>query len=305
VKPETKNEKYKDIVTTYYDLATDFYEKGWGECFHFCKQFKNETYQEAIRRHEYYLASRLHLRDGMVCLDVGCGIGGPLRNIAKFCGAKIVGLNLNTYQVQRAKDLIAAAGLSHQCTVYQGDFMQMPFEDNLFDAAYECEATAHAPSKVGVYKEVFRVLKPGALFAGYEWVLTRNYDPNNKEHRRIKKLVEEGAGLPDIAHIDDIAPALKEAGFIDIEVKDLAPESEIPWYEPLTPKYTRTNWQITPLGVFLIRRALSCLQFFHIIPQGTTNVYEMLLKGQEGLYLGGKLKIFTPMLFHLARKPLK
>jgi sterol 24-C-methyltransferase len=142
----------------------------------------------------------------------------------------MVGLNLNGYQVRRAKELIASAGLSNQCTICQGDFMKMPFEDNSFDAVYECEATAHAPSKVGVYKEVFRVLKPGALFAGYEWVLTRNYDPNNREHRRIKKLVEEGAGLPDIAHIDEIPKALEEAGFVDIEVKDLAPESEVPWY---------------------------------------------------------------------------
>jgi sterol 24-C-methyltransferase len=87
VKSEVRNEKYKEMVTEYYDLATDFYEKGWGESFHFCKQYKNETYREAIRRHEYYLASRLHLRDGMVCLDVGCGIGGPLRNIARFSGS--------------------------------------------------------------------------------------------------------------------------------------------------------------------------------------------------------------------------
>jgi sterol 24-C-methyltransferase len=87
VTSEVRNEKYKEVVTNYYDLATDFYEKGWGESFHFCKQYKDETYREAIRRHEYYLASRLHLRDGMICLDVGCGIGGPLRNIAKFSGS--------------------------------------------------------------------------------------------------------------------------------------------------------------------------------------------------------------------------
>jgi sterol 24-C-methyltransferase len=149
--------------------------------------------------------------------------------VLNYTGAKMVGLNLNGYQVQRAKQLIAAAGLNHLCSVYQGDFMKMPFEDNLFDAAYECEATAHAPSKVGAYKEVFRVLKPGALFAGYEWVLTRNYDPNNAEHRRIKKLIEKGTGLPDIARIDEIEEALKQAGFIDIEIKDLALESEIPW----------------------------------------------------------------------------
>lgn len=38
--------------------------------------------------------------------------------------------------------------------------------DNTYDAIYAIEATCHAPSKVGIYSEIFRVLKPGALFAG-------------------------------------------------------------------------------------------------------------------------------------------
>jgi ubiquinone/menaquinone biosynthesis C-methylase UbiE len=52
--------------------------------------------------------------------------------------------------------------------------MKMPFEDNSFDICYEIEATAHAPSKVGVYSEALRVLKPGGIFVGYEWVFTKN-----------------------------------------------------------------------------------------------------------------------------------
>jgi hypothetical protein len=39
--------------------------------------------------------------------------------------------------------------------------------------------------QVGCYKEIFRVLKPGACFAGYEWCATDMYDPNNAEHRAV------------------------------------------------------------------------------------------------------------------------
>ncbi len=52
--------------------------------------------------------------------------------------------------------------------------MKIPFEENTFDAVYQIEATCHAPDKVAVYKEIFRVLKPGALFGGYEWLMTDN-----------------------------------------------------------------------------------------------------------------------------------
>ena len=47
-----------------------------------------------------------------------------------------------------------------------------------------------------VYGEVFRVLKPGALFASYEWVSTARFDANNAEHVRIIDEINYGNGLP-------------------------------------------------------------------------------------------------------------
>ncbi len=69
-------------------------------------------------------------------------------NIARFTGAKVIGLNYNEYQVQRAKKLNAAAKLDHLTEVVRGDFMKLPFEDNVFDGVYAIEATCHAPDRV-------------------------------------------------------------------------------------------------------------------------------------------------------------
>ena len=46
------------------------------------------------------------------------------------------------------------------------------------------------------YAEVFRVLKPGSYFTSYEWVSTKEYDPNNKDHVRIMDEINYGNGLP-------------------------------------------------------------------------------------------------------------
>eukprot|EP00850_Spirogloea_muscicola_P013196 SM000088S23737 [mRNA] locus=s88:335094:337758:- [translate_table: standard] len=92
-------------VNKYYDLATSFYEYGWGESFHFAHRHRNETLRESIRRHEHFLALRLGLRPGMKVLDVGCGVGGPLREIALFSGASVTGLNNNAYQISRGEIL--------------------------------------------------------------------------------------------------------------------------------------------------------------------------------------------------------
>lgn len=48
---------------------------------------------QAIARHEHYLASQTGLKPGMRVLDVGCGVGGPAREIARFADVEIVGCN--------------------------------------------------------------------------------------------------------------------------------------------------------------------------------------------------------------------
>jgi sterol 24-C-methyltransferase len=63
-------------------------------------------------------------------LDVGCGVGGPAREIAKFTGAHITGLNNNDYQIERATRYAAREGLSHQLDFVKGDFMvRLSFQD--------------------------------------------------------------------------------------------------------------------------------------------------------------------------------
>lgn len=47
-----------------------------------------------------------------------------------------------------------------------------------------------------MYGEIYRVLKPGSYFASYEWVSTKKYDPDNKDHVRIIDEINYGNGLP-------------------------------------------------------------------------------------------------------------
>lgn len=77
----------------------------------------------------------------------------------------------------------------------QGDFNNMQFVDNTFDAVYAIEATCHADDKARVYGEIFRVLKPGGKFAFYEWIVTDAYDKNNKNHIKIKDEILVGVLL--------------------------------------------------------------------------------------------------------------
>lgn len=75
-----------------------------------------------------YLALRLNLQRGQTVLDVGCGVGGPARCIARFSEAHVVGLNNNDYQIGRAKILTKEARLDHLLTYLKADFMHMPVQ---------------------------------------------------------------------------------------------------------------------------------------------------------------------------------
>jgi sterol 24-C-methyltransferase len=305
------NKEYKTLVNSYYDLATVFYKVGWGQCFHFAYRYFFESFAESLRRHEYYLASKLMLTEGLKVLDVGCGVGGPMRNISRFTGNDVTGVTLNPYQVQRGNELCQQAGLADQCRSIQGDFMHMPFEAEEFDAAYAIEATCHAPDRVGVYKEIFRVLKPGTVFACYEWCMTDKFDPDNKKHLKIKKQIEEGAGLPDICHTSVCLNAMKEAGFEILEERDMA-EDKLwettggrSWMLPLLPSWNpcTQRFQFNWLGRELTNGAVYLLELIRLAPTGTVKTQKMLQQGAFGLGDGGKFRIFTPMYLMVGRVP--
>ena len=89
-----------------------------------------------LARHEHYLAAQIGLKKGMKVLDVGCGVGGPARQIANFTDARITGINNNDFQLARARKYTEKAGLSHLVDFKKGDFMKLSeqFGENSFDA---------------------------------------------------------------------------------------------------------------------------------------------------------------------------
>ena len=102
---EKRNEQYQNLVKNYYSLSTDFFEYGWGQSFHFANRFHGETLAESIQRHESYLALRSQMKSGDKVLDLGCGVGGPLRRLAHLSGAHITGITISQYQIHRAKSI--------------------------------------------------------------------------------------------------------------------------------------------------------------------------------------------------------
>ena len=116
--------QYTRMINDYYDVVTDFYEQAWGQSFHFATRRKGESFEASLARAEHYLALRLGLKPEMKVLDVGCGVGGPMRAIASFSGASIEGVNNNDYQLEKLKSHNVKAGLVQLCSAFKADFMR-------------------------------------------------------------------------------------------------------------------------------------------------------------------------------------
>jgi len=310
---ESRRAEYATLTRHYYNLATDLYEYGWGGSFHFCRFAAAEPFYQAIARHEHYLAYKIGLKEGQRVLDVGCGVGGPAREMVKFTGVNVVGLNNNDYQIERATKYAAKQGLSDKLSFTKGDFMQMSFPANSFDAVYAIEATVHAPSLEGVYSQIFRVLKPGGTFGVYEWLMTDAYDNENPHHREIRLGIEQGDGISNMVKIDEALAAIKAAGFELIHNEDLADRPDAtPWYYPLAGDFsmmgsiwdTFTIARMTWWGRGLIHKFVGAMEKVRLFPQGTQKTADSLALAADCLVAGGREKLFTPMYLMIARKPL-
>jgi sterol 24-C-methyltransferase len=303
---DIRKDKYAEMVNSFYNLVTDFYEWGWGQSFHFGPRFHNEGFIESIKRAEYYLCSRLGMQAGHKVLDVGCGVGGPMRNMALFSGANIEGITINHYQVKIGNKYNESNGLAHLCHLNQGDFQNLPFPDNHFDRAFEIEATCHSPDRVVTFGGINRVLKQGGLFAGYEWVVTENYNPDNKNHVRIKEGIEVGNGLPTLATPEHIVDCLEKAGFEVLDSFDanrgVHNANEIAWYEPLNGSFSPSGFRMTWIGRLCTHSMVWTLELLRIAPTGSTRVSALLNATAIDLCDGGKDAIFTPSFFFLAKK---
>jgi len=302
---QERKQNYEKLVNSFYNLVTEFYEFGWGQSFHFAPRHKRESFEASIARQEMYLALRLHLQEGMKVADLGSGIGGPMRTIARFSKAHVTGINNNAFQIERTLKLNAEQSLQSLTACIKGDFMKVPVPDATFDAAYQLEAFCHAPDKKGVYAETFRILKPGARYAGYQWCITPKYDPNNAEHKRIKFGIEKGNGVHILEDFQTEIDAIKAAGFKVLAAYDKTSEGDVPWYDSLSGRWTLGGFKHTPTGRWLTNWMVWGLEKAWVAPAGSLKVHTMLCKTADDLVKGGELDIFTPMFVIIAEKPAK
>ena len=108
------------------------------------------------------LAARLQVEASHRLLDVGSGLGGPARVFARRFGCRVAGIDLTTEFCALARELNRRTGLDARVEIHEGDALATPFADASFDGAYSMNVSMNIADKAALYRELHRVLRPGA-----------------------------------------------------------------------------------------------------------------------------------------------
>ena len=299
---------HTETVKDYYDLCNGFMVWGWSESLHFAPLSPHESLEESQVRHQRLMISKLELGPGMRVIDVGCGVGGPMRRVVREASVRVVGININRIQLSIAKRLNAEAGIADMVDYEACSFMDMSaIGDGAFDRGYAIESTCHAPDKQGAFEEIFRVLKPGALLWGQEMCLTDRFDSDDAEHQAIKRELMRGIALNDIATFGEVNSALEAAGFEVVEGmdRDARDGASTPWHQPMESRHGTLGSALRrlPMGRKAFIAGTKLAEAVRVFPKGSAEVVQLLDRTADAYVAGGRTGIFTPLYCFLARKP--
>ncbi|EYC26549.1 hypothetical protein Y032_0010g1214 [Ancylostoma ceylanicum] len=278
------------VTSHYYSVMSAVIDEYFGGNFHFAPPKKaNMTLNDALLDLHRKIGEKLGLKEGKSCVDIGCGIGGVMRDLA-VTGADLTGITIAANEVEIGNIEFRKMGIDSTCHLIEGDCHNMPLEDSSKDAAYAIYSLKYFPQLDGVMKEVSRVLKQGGRFLVYDLMKTEKYDKNNEEHVEIVEGLEYACGMPSLHTREGLVSAAERYGLTFEEEEDISATNGSPFH------YCFSH---SPLFMWLIkssciRNLISIGQKLRILPKGFHNFDAVFLSGTvQKIVDGGRLGILS------------
>ena len=146
------------------------------------------------------------INDGDKVLELGFGNGSNLIYLARcFPSAHFTGKDLQRLERNDVPTNV---------TTLQGDYSDLSqMADNSIDVAFAFETIVHNADKEKIYREVYRVLKPGGVMIVYDYALSAAYDTFDRHTQKAIALISKGCASAMIESLDELNSHYTNSGF--------------------------------------------------------------------------------------------
>jgi phosphoethanolamine N-methyltransferase len=160
------------------------------------------------------LVEGLDLRDQRI-LDIGCGIGGPAFVLAEKYGANVVGIDIESDVIARARRRAKDLKVDSRCEFLLVEPGPMAFPDESFDVVVSSGVIMQIEDKPQVFAEALRVLKPGGVLTSYDWMKPEGeFSDDMRYWFKMERLTYDMKTFPEYEAL------LRDAGFTEIQMSD-------------------------------------------------------------------------------------
>ena len=159
------------------------------------------------------------LKPGEIVLDLGSGAGFDAFLAVRKIGKKgrVIGVDMTDEMLNKARENAKKSGFNN-VEFRKGDIEDLPVENNEVDVVISNCVINLAPDKEKVFKETYRVLKPGGRLMVSDVVLTKSLPDKIKNNEKLLTDCVAGAILKQ-----DYLKLLKKVGFDDIKIHKETP----------------------------------------------------------------------------------
>jgi phosphoethanolamine N-methyltransferase len=153
---------------------------------------------------------------GKEVLDIGVGLAGPACLLVEEHNAeRVIGIDVENPVLKRAAETVDAHGLQNRVVLKLVEPGPLPFADESFDFVFSKDAIIHIPDTEALFREIYRVLRPGGWIAISDWYCDDK--PFTDEMTAWVKKLDLGLAMKPL---DTDRARIVAAGFVDVEILD-------------------------------------------------------------------------------------
>lgn len=221
------NSDLKIGIAGFYDRSSKLWEEVWGEHMHhgyYIPENRTDHQQAQIDLIDEVLKwAGVEGEKVARVVDVGCGVGGSSRHIARKYACTAQGITLSPYQAKRGNELAKEQGLQETASFQVADALDMPFEDSTFNLVWSLESGEHMPEKPKFVNEMFRVAQPGGRIILVTWChrdLEKDERSLTKKENKLLDKINRAYYLPRWCSVSDYVELFEKEGAVDIKRED-------------------------------------------------------------------------------------